>query len=356
MRFYTYVSTLILALGAAAENDLDFVVLDRPNPLGGERIEGPVSAPRDAVPESFVNMAPGPLVHGLTLGEMARYVNAELETPARLTVVPMEGWRRDMTWADTGRRWIPPSPNLRSAAAAIAYPGVALLEATNVNEGRGTTAPFLLLGAPWVRPEQIRITVPGFALDSARFTPTASPAAPAPKHRDQPCAGLRVRVTDANAAQPYRLGVELLAGLSRQPGFEWRQEGAALTRLLGTPRVGGLCSPARGGRDDPGGRSSRPRRLARRSRYRFATLLRQLPAVPDRECGGLLGRMPHSHHRLLIELQPIGAKLGRQSRSPSEVHRFDHVAVGVFLVGALQIFAGLGGRQDNDRDATKLLG
>jgi beta-glucosidase-like glycosyl hydrolase/CubicO group peptidase (beta-lactamase class C family) len=103
VRFYTYVSTMILCLEAAAERGLDFVVLDRPNPLGGERIEGPVSAARDAVPESFVNTAPGPLVHGLTLGEMARLVNQRLKKPARLTVVPMKGWERHMTWSDTGR-------------------------------------------------------------------------------------------------------------------------------------------------------------------------------------------------------------------------------------------------------------
>ena len=110
-----------LALEAAAENGLELVVLDRPNPLGGMRIEGPVSAPRDVVPASFVNLAPGPLVHGLTLGEMARFVNQALDEPARLSVVPMKGWKREMTWTDTGRAWVPPSPNLRSSEAAIAY-------------------------------------------------------------------------------------------------------------------------------------------------------------------------------------------------------------------------------------------
>ena len=238
VRFYTYVSTMIHCLEAAAEAGIEFVVLDRPNPLGGERIEGPVSAPRDQVPASFVNLAPGPLVHGLTLGEMARHVNFGLDHPAQLRVVPMSGWQRWMSWADTGRPWVPPSPNLRTAEAALAYPGTALLEATNLSEGRGTAAPFLLLGAPWMRPDQIKIAVPGFTLDRARFTPTASTAAPAPRHQDQQCAGLRVRVTDGAAAQPYRLGLELLAVLSQHPEFAWRREGAALTWLLGTDRVG----------------------------------------------------------------------------------------------------------------------
>ncbi|MFQ5348870.1 MAG: exo-beta-N-acetylmuramidase NamZ domain-containing protein, partial [Thermoanaerobaculia bacterium] len=238
VRFYTYVSTLILCLEAAAEAGIEFVVLDRPNPLGGDRVEGPVSAPRDRVPASFVNLAPGPLVHGLTPGEMARQVNSGLSRPARLRVVRMSGWQRWMTWADTGRPWVRPSPNLRSAEAALAYPGTALLEATNLAEGRGTDVPFLLVGAPWLEPEDVRISAPGFALDPARFTPRTSPAAPKPKHLDQPCSGHRVRVTDRAAAQPYRLGLELLAALSRHPEFVWRGKGAALTWLLGTDKVG----------------------------------------------------------------------------------------------------------------------
>jgi len=235
VRFYTYVSTLILALQAAADAGIDFVVLDRPNPLGGERIEGPVSAPRDIVPASFLNLAPGPLVHGLTLGEMATYVNAHLQRPARLTVVPMKGWTRRMTWVDTGRPWVPPSPNLRSAKAALAYPGTALLEATNISEGRGTESPFLLLGAPWLEIPGIE-DVPGFHFEPARFTPRISPAAPEPKYEDEECRGLRVSVTDPARAEPYRLGISLLAFLSRQRGFEWRDDGDALARLLGTPR------------------------------------------------------------------------------------------------------------------------
>ncbi len=243
VRFYTYVSTMILCLEAAAEGGIDFVVLDRPNPLGGERIEGPVAAPREVVPSSFVNLAPGPLVHGLTMGEMARLVNARRPEAgrARLRVVAMTGWRRAMTWADTGRRWRSPSPNLRSAEAALAYPGTALLEATNVSEGRGTRAPFLIFGAPWIDPGRLLTTVagrvPGFELTPARFTPDGSPAAPAPKFLDQVCSGLEVRVSDPARAAPYRLGLTLLEALARDPGFAWRRDGAALTWLLGTPRI-----------------------------------------------------------------------------------------------------------------------
>jgi beta-glucosidase-like glycosyl hydrolase/uncharacterized protein YbbC (DUF1343 family) len=237
VRFYTYVSTMILCLEAAAERGLEFVVLDRPNPLGGERIEGPVSAPRDIVPESFVNMAPGPLVHGLTLGEMARYVNQRLKKPARLTVVPMRGWERHMTWLDTGRSWVPPSPNLRSPEAAIAYPGVCLLEASVVSAGRGSPEPFLYFGAPWLRPSQLQVSAPGFNLEPVSFTPESSPAAPNPKFVGQQCRGMRVRVTDPKAAEPYRLGIELVAALRSEPEFEWRRDGEALTWLVGTRRL-----------------------------------------------------------------------------------------------------------------------
>jgi uncharacterized protein YbbC (DUF1343 family) len=234
VRFYTYVSTLLMCLDAAADAGIELVVLDRPNPLGGERVEGPVSDPREAVAASLVNTAPGPLVHGLTAGEMARYANAHREKAARLTVIPMKGWKRTMVWADTGRTWVAPSPNLRGADAAIAYPGTALIEATNVSEGRGTEAPFLLVGAPWADSAALAaLVVPGFAFEPAKFTPHASEGAPDPKFKDQECNGVRVKVTDARAAKPYTLGVALLSTLRKSKEFAWRSEGA-LDRLVGT--------------------------------------------------------------------------------------------------------------------------
>ncbi len=239
VRFYTYVGTMILCLDAAAEAGIDFVVLDRPNPLGGERVEGPARQPGE-VAESLVNMAPGPLVHGLTMGEMARLVNSRRERPARLRVVNMTGWSRTMTWAETGRAWVSPSPNLRSPEAALAYPGTALLEATNLSEGRGTDAPFLLIGAPWTRVEEVlrAVSAAGFSLTPARFTPRASEVAPTPKFQGEECAGLRVRVRDARAARPYALGISLLQALRRlHPQFRWSGEGSALDRMLGTRAV-----------------------------------------------------------------------------------------------------------------------
>ncbi|HVS12465.1 MAG TPA: DUF1343 domain-containing protein [Thermoanaerobaculia bacterium] len=239
VRFYTYVSTLMLCLEAAGEHGVTLVVLDRPNPLGGERVEGPISAPREEVPASFVNMAPGPLVHGLTFGEIARLVNAGLPRPADLVVVEMTGWERAMTWLDTELPWVPPSPNLRTAEAALAYPGTALLEATTVSEGRGTEAPFLRLGAPWLDAERLAaeleelgIAGSGFAVRPIRFTPRASPAATDPKHLHQECAGLEVTVTDPTPASPYRFGLALLVALRDEQGFAWRGEGW-LARLTG---------------------------------------------------------------------------------------------------------------------------
>jgi hypothetical protein len=155
--------------------------------------------------------------------------------PAKLTVVEMSGWRRTMTWRDTGRRWTPPSPNLRTASAAIAYPGVALLEGTNVSEGRGSDAPFLLFGAPWLDPSQVQIEVQGFRLVPTRFTPRSSPAAPEPKYRDVECRGFRITVTDPRTANPWQLGIALLVQLAEQPGFEWLRGGEAMTALLGIP-------------------------------------------------------------------------------------------------------------------------
>jgi len=234
VRFYTYASTMLLCVEAAAEAGVECVVLDRPNPVGGARADGPERDP--AVPSNLF-LTPGPLVHGLTLGEMARLRNARLSRPGRVTVVAMSGWKRSMTWADTGRRWIDPSPNLRSADAALAYPGTCLVEGTNLSEGRGTDAPFLQLGAPWLKAEAVARDAAGFGfgLEPAAFTPTSSPAAPAPKLIDTPCRGVRVRVVDRAGARPWAFGVRLLGVLKRlHPEFQWVRGGATIDTLVGS--------------------------------------------------------------------------------------------------------------------------
>lgn len=239
VRFYTYASTLLLCLEAAAEKGVEVVILDRPNPLGGELVEGPPAEPA-SVPTSLVSMAPGPLVHGLTLGEMARLVDARRAQPAKVTVVTMEGWRRGMRWRDTGRPWVNPSPNLRSPEAALAYPGTCLLEATSVTEGRGTESPFLLLGAPWLKPRALsdRLQGKGFELEIVRFTPRSSPAARGPKYEGVACEGLRVDPDGGASLRPYRFGLELIRALrDLHPEFRLLRDGAALDTLLGTRRV-----------------------------------------------------------------------------------------------------------------------
>ena len=235
VRFYTYASSMLLCVEAAAEAGVECVVLDRPNPVGGERADGPERDP--AVPSNLF-LTPGPLVHGLTLGEMARLRNARLAKPGRVSVVAMTGWKRPMTWADTGRPWVNPSPNLRSADAALAYPGTCLVEGTNLTEGRGTAAPFLLLGAPWLRAEEVARGAGGFGfgLEAVAFTPEPSPAAPSPKHVGTRCRAVAVRVVDRAAARPWAFGVQLLVVLKRlhRERFEWIRDGATIDTLVGT--------------------------------------------------------------------------------------------------------------------------
>jgi len=238
VRFYTYVSTALLCLDPAAAAGVEVVVLDRPNPLGGEHTAGPERDP--SRPFRLVSVAPGPLVHGLSLGEMLLFANRRRSSPVRVRVVPLAGWERPMTWLDTGRDWTPPSPNLRTAEAALVYPGTCLLEGTNVSEGRGTDAPFLLLGAPWLRAEEVAAAAssPGLALEPCRFAPAPGPAAPRPKHAGVECAGVRVRVTDPRAVRPWAFGLSLVSAIRRlHSRFEWLADGAVLDGLLGTDRI-----------------------------------------------------------------------------------------------------------------------
>jgi uncharacterized protein YbbC (DUF1343 family) len=238
VRFYTYVSTMLLCLEPAAEAGVEVVVLDRPNPLGGAQMAGPEADPHRTF--HLVSVAPGPLVHGLTMGEMARLANERRRRPARLRVVSLQGWDRPMTWLDTGRSWVAPSPNLRTAEAALVYPGTCLVEATNVSEGRGTDAPFLEVGSPWLKAKELAAAAagPGVDLEPIRFTPAPGPAAPRPKYAGADCAGVRVRVEDARNLRPYAFGLGLLAALKRlHPEFAWERGGEALDTLLGTATV-----------------------------------------------------------------------------------------------------------------------
>lgn len=218
-RVYTYVWTLSYCLEACAEQGIPVVLLDRPNPLGGRRAEGPrLRMPYD----SFVGRAPLPMAHGLTIGEMARYLNCSLGIGATVEVVPMTGWRREMTYGDTGRRWIPTSPNLPRLEGVGLYPGMVLVEGTNLSEGRGTTTPFEIVGAPFIDPYALADALaewdlPGVAFRPLTFKPTFQ------KWQGRQCGGVFLHVLDDRAFQPYRSAVVLLASVRHlwPEAFRW---------------------------------------------------------------------------------------------------------------------------------------
>jgi uncharacterized protein YbbC (DUF1343 family) len=218
-RVYTYVWTLSYCLEACAEQGIPLVVLDRPNPLGGQVVEGPTLEPAFA---SFVGRAPIPMRHALTIGELALWLRAHFSLDVELEVVPMRGWQRAMLWPDLGRAWVPPSPNLPRFEGALVYPGQVLLEGTRLSEGRGTTTPFEACGAPFVDPEALRDAleeagVRDFVARPVRFEPTFQ------KHRGRSCGGVFLHALDPREVRPYRASVALLAAVRRlwPDGFEW---------------------------------------------------------------------------------------------------------------------------------------
>lgn len=224
VRYYTYISTMAMCLETAAETNLPVIVCDRPNPLGGVAIEGPI---RDDSMRSFIGYLPVPVRHGLTAGELLRMAVGEgwLRDAAqpRLTVIPAAGWRRSMYHDETGLPWIDPSPNIRSVDAALAYVGTCLLEGTNVNEGRGTDAPFLAFGAPFidapaVATELTGLGLPGVRFHAMRYVPEARIGAPTPKYRGMEIPGLRLEILDRGAFEPFRTGMEILAVLRARHG------------------------------------------------------------------------------------------------------------------------------------------
>lgn len=206
-RFYTYPSTLLLVMRAAAKANIPLVVLDRPNPLGGELIEGPLLQPPYA---SFVGMYAMPVVHGMTMGELARMFAAEEKLKLKLTVIPMQGWHRDTPpYFFWDLSWTPPSPNMPTPKTAAVYPGTALFEGTNISEGRGSEKPFEYIGAPFIDSAALieKLTsakLPGVAFEPIQFIPTFS------KFTGELCHGLRVIPTDRKSFRPVLTGVALV--------------------------------------------------------------------------------------------------------------------------------------------------
>jgi uncharacterized protein YbbC (DUF1343 family) len=230
-RFYTNTSTMGLALKAAADAGKKFVVLDRPNPIGGDIIEGPML---DKGEESFVAHHQLPIRYAMTIGELARMFEKELNIDADLSVVPMEGWKRSMYLFDTNLPWTYTSPNMRSLRAAVLYPGIGMLEFTNLSVGRGTDTPFEVMGAPWIKERELAAAVnaaqlPGVRVISLRFTPTAS------KFAGEECGGLSFIITDWNAFRSFDLGLTIATSLRKLHRDQWEPE--RWMRLLGNKEV-----------------------------------------------------------------------------------------------------------------------
>ncbi|MFH1131293.1 MAG: DUF1343 domain-containing protein [Pseudomonadota bacterium] len=222
-RYYTFVWTMALMMQVCAEMGVSVVVLDRPNPIGGEKIEGPLIENGFF---SFVGHHSVPIRHGMTIGEMARLVHKELALyGCELQVVPMEGWQRNMYYDQTGLPWVLPSPNMPTLDTALVYPGACLFEGTNLSEGRGTTRPFEILGAPWVDGNVLaealeKEDLPGVGFRPICFTPTFH------KHSGKPCGGIQIHVVAREKFRPLLTGVAILRQVHNlwPKQFEWRKE------------------------------------------------------------------------------------------------------------------------------------
>jgi uncharacterized protein YbbC (DUF1343 family) len=235
VRFYTYTATLGYALEACAQHRVPLVVLDRPNPIGGERIEGPVL---DPALQSFIGHGPLPLRFGLTLGELAGFYNGELGLGAELKVIPMRGWRRDLWFEDTGLLWVPTSPSMPHPSTTIVYPGMCLVEGTNLSEGRGTPLPFECAGAPWIDGLALAEELNGLRLEGVRFRPmTFTPSFW--KFSNEGCQGVQLHVTDRDALYPVTIGLELIAALRRMYPAQFAWNARHFDRLMGDGNVRG---------------------------------------------------------------------------------------------------------------------
>jgi uncharacterized protein YbbC (DUF1343 family) len=236
-RFYTYIYTMSLAMEAAAENGKTFVVLDRPNPINGISVQGNILEPALA---SFVGLYPIPVRHGMTAGELAKMFNGQGwladGVKAKLVVVPMEGWSRRMWYDKTGLRFIKTSPNMPNLETAAIYPGLCLLEGTNVSEARGTEMPFRQFGAPWIDSKVLAgrlnaLNLPAMRFEPVSFTPASS------KYQGRECHGVRILVSDRDRLEPYFSGVRIVNEICRMypDQFEWKA--SHFNRLCGTSKI-----------------------------------------------------------------------------------------------------------------------
>ena len=241
-RFYTYISTMGLIMEAAAESGIPCLILDRPNPLTGKLITGPIL---DLEVSSFVGLYPIPSVYGLTPGELALMISDQswIEAVPSIEVILLTGWSRDMWYDETGMPWVPPSPNIPNLETAIVYPGTVLIEATNVSEGRGTDHPFRWIGAPWIDSNDLSdamniIGLPGVTFSPIEFIPHSIPgAAPNPKNNTQTCNGVEIILTNRNIFSPVIVGIQLLQTISLLYPQKLEIKEAGLNRLFGSDRL-----------------------------------------------------------------------------------------------------------------------
>lgn len=242
-RFYTYASTMAYCMIAAAENGKKFIVLDRPNPINGIDIEGP---PLDLSLISFLGMIPVPVRHGLTMGELALMMIGEgylNPSTVNLTVIPMEGWNREMWYDQTGIPWIAPSPNMRTLLTATVYPGTCLLEATNISEGRGTEKPFEYIGSPRLNNKKLALKLnglklPGVAFLPVEFTPkSADSAGVKPKFDGRLCKGIFVKVTDRKIFKPVITGLMIIKTIRQLYPKSFLLKNGLFDRLIGDEMV-----------------------------------------------------------------------------------------------------------------------
>jgi uncharacterized protein YbbC (DUF1343 family) len=251
VRFYTYTSTLFLSLEAAAERGIPYLVLDRPNPIAGLRIDGPIL---ESAQKSFVGLFPLPVIHGMTVGELARLANGEgwLKdgVKADLRVIPAEGWTRNLWFDQTGLPWVKPSPSMMTIRTAAVYPATCFIEGTNVSEGRGTETPFESIGAPFIDGEKLAGDMNGAGLPGVIFRPTKftprdiAQVTSDPKYEGIECEGVFLDATDRNAFKPVETGIHLLAALKRlyPSDFKWRSPGRSTGKyyidlLAGTQKI-----------------------------------------------------------------------------------------------------------------------
>ena len=238
-RIYTYIYTMANCLRAAARHGVPVVVCDRPNPIDGITVEGPMLLPGF---ESFVGQFPIPMRHGMTIGELAKLFNDAFGINAKLEVVAMRGWSRAQYFDETGIPWVLPSPNIPTLESAIVYPGTVLLEGTNVSEGRGTTKPFELVGAPWADPERTAAALSAMSLPGVHFRPVLFEPT-FHKHAKTPCGGVQVHVTDRRSFRSVATGVAIIEVIRaaapdrfawRDPPYEYEADKAPIDILYGS--------------------------------------------------------------------------------------------------------------------------